>query len=170
LLEGFNEGLLNGNIQVFIGRRESDYTPGRLQISPKAQAGVFVLDNQTAIEEFTNEFDQFLVRNLNNTYKWVSSSNGAPVTNAITLQKSCQFPTSYVGKIVIDGNTFIGRVLPGKELEFIDANKRKRTSAHYQVLTCKSPDEFVESSCTGSWIISKYCPVKVKDSCSTKLV
>jgi hypothetical protein len=111
-----------------------------------------------------------MVKNPQLFYKWIPTSYGASVPYAVTIQKSRFLPSFYIARVVMNGNSYIGRVMPGIEMEFIDVNGKKRTSAHYQVLTCRSPKIVPVDECTGSWIVPKYTPVKVLDSCSTKLV
>ncbi|KAG5683379.1 hypothetical protein PVAND_012664 [Polypedilum vanderplanki] len=142
--DGFSAGKLNG-VNAYIGRSvkkctsNCDYNIGRIQTSPSSAAGVYFADEFSSNQMFDNVTAEYLVRNVNNTYIWQSSTSGLKVKNAIEFSQTGSHPY-YIGISVIDHNVFIGKVLPGKGLFYIDSNGSKTFTITYSVLTCYSSD------------------------------
>ncbi|KAG5668129.1 hypothetical protein PVAND_016081 [Polypedilum vanderplanki] len=143
--DGFKAGTTYTNVDAYIGRGTAacvngcDYKVGRIQISPSSAAGLYYLDELLYTEIFDNTTAEYLVKNVNDTYVWKASGNGVKVSNAIELHPDGHQP-SYIGMTNIDHSTYIGKVVPGVGMYYIDADGKGHVASSYDVLTCFSSD------------------------------
>ncbi|KAG5667260.1 hypothetical protein PVAND_015248 [Polypedilum vanderplanki] len=161
--DGFNAGVFNDSIPVYIGR-SCDFGIGRIQISPQSAAGLYYIDDRKNEVLFDNSNEtEYLVQNPSYTYKWVPSRSGVKVVNALELHKEGHRPF-YIGMTRINDNVVVGKVRPGDGLFFIDPVTGKQRSVNsYNVLTCTSPEPkngvYVEES-DDDWYGDFWCPDK----------
>lgn len=139
-VDGFLIGNYKNDIQSYIGRTissgDSQNVIGRIQIAPKSEAGLYYFNTQIDSESSDRSTSvEYLVKNENDTYKWVASSAGKYVRNALRNQEDGKF---LIGKVQFDDKIYIGAIEAGRVLTFIDHRGLKQTSKNYEVLTCYS--------------------------------
>ena len=131
---GLSAGLDSLGNEIYIGRGTySGYlTPGRLvpQTVGTRTPGVYVEFNGLERQITTNI--EYYAKNLTCNYKWVASSNGAIVANAISFL-SFDSTTYYVGRVIAGGSLHLGKVLV--TLNMIYENGTIASS--YEVLVCE---------------------------------
>lgn len=108
-------------------------TPGRLipQTVGTKTPGVYIEFNGIERQLTTNI--EYYAKNPKCNYKWVPSSNGATVPNAITSTSSV---TYYVGRVSAGGSLHIGKVFVSLYMIY-EAGVVVRS---YEVLVCECKD------------------------------
>lgn len=156
--EGLAVDIYVDGIMSYVGRsinkyvRGDDFAIGRVQIAPSNASGVYTLNAVSGVEKFDANNGEFLVKNPNDAYKWVSSHTGDDVKFALKVALTPRGEyrnynhahTAFIGRVYIDNVAHIGTVYRDKGLAFFDIAGRKSVVSSYQVLTCTSPEAFVE--------------------------
>ncbi|KAG5669018.1 hypothetical protein PVAND_016920 [Polypedilum vanderplanki] len=136
-IDGFN---ISSN--SFIGRSIRKHINGCNLVLGKIQgSSVNYVDDLTGVAVVDNSsFVEYLVKNSSYNYKWISSTRGEKVKNALILHKE-GFSPFYIGMTNINSNLVIGKVLPNKGLLYLDpVSGKSQATDSYNVLTCTSPD------------------------------
>lgn len=162
-VDGFQVGNFNTNFSVYIGR-SGERNLGRAQATPAEKAGVYYLNQLNLKTAFDNSphTAEYLVKNPNYHYKFVQSRNGVKVHNALGLHREGN-QSFYIGIARILENTYVGKVIPGEGLVFIDKNDNRVIITSYEVLTCTSPDVangINEKESDENWYGGFWCPAK----------
>lgn len=151
-VDGFAVDTYKNGIMSYVGRSNNkficgdDYTIGRVQISPSNVSGVYTLNQVSGVEKFDASSGEYLVKNPNDTYKWVNSHTGEDVKFALkvplTPKEECrQFDhvqTAFIGRLYVNGIVHIGTVYREKGMAFFYVDGQKSVVSSYQVLTCTS--------------------------------
>jgi hypothetical protein len=108
---GISAGKNHLGKNCFIGRGilNRQLTPGRLMIEPtqSSAAGLYV---EFALKEHLLTSNvEFYAKEANCNYKWIPSSNGQDVTNAIQFKNDSY--TFYIGRAFLQGSTQVGKVV-----------------------------------------------------------
>lgn len=131
-------GLDSEGKEIYIGRGvvNSFVTPGRLLIEDDGEkkAGVYV---ELSLEEhlITTKIEYY-ARNSICNYKWVPSSNGEIVTNAVETQAVSESIIYYVGRVSANGSLHVGKVLVSQQM-YYGSNGKAYEAASYEVLICE---------------------------------
>jgi hypothetical protein len=165
---GFSVGSSSNGVESFIGRgtrkciNGCDFGLGSAQVA--ATAGVYYLDDLMSTGVFDNSSSaEYLVKNVNYTYKWVASRSGVKVQNALELHREGHRPF-YIGTTKINDDVFVGKVRPGEGLFFVDpVTGGLKSTSSYNVLTCTQPDASLglyQETSNEDWFGSFGCPVR----------
>lgn len=129
IYDGIETGNKKSEIFSYIGRIKTDniFTP--IEISLKF-AQQYPTNN-------VNSSIEFISKSPAQTFAWIKSSSGAVVKNAISINEVNNWPF-YIGRIKVNGNFFIGKVLPSVGLKYTDKYKIEKIVKLYEVLTCES--------------------------------
>lgn len=95
--------------------------------------------NYGGTEHFTNVSIEFLVKSANYSYEWIASSNGTFVPNAVVVNRP-RSSSQYIGRIVVNGITFIGSVVTIiGGMYYVDKSGKEKFTSSYEILVCKLP-------------------------------
>lgn len=103
---------------------------------------------------------EYLVKDQSYNYNWVSSRKGEQVRNALVHHVEGQ-QSYYVGMTRINEDVFVGKVVPGEGLFFIDPYGQRKLTNSYQVLTCTSSEVdngISQEDCDECWYGQFWCP------------
>ncbi|KAG5667240.1 hypothetical protein PVAND_015230 [Polypedilum vanderplanki] len=139
---GLSAGYYEPGKEAYIGLSlysGNTYNFGRLQINPPG----IELCNVGGPGYFLNDSSQiwYLYNDKHHNYKWVDSSDGKVVENAIEVGEDALGYLLYIGKIQKkDEPVIIGVVVPFMGvMYYVDHDGiSKKTTTDYQVLTCRS--------------------------------
>ncbi|CAG9798215.1 unnamed protein product [Chironomus riparius] len=137
LLYGVFVGNFQSNNPAFIGRgiHENLRVTGRIQtVNPPGLYHV----SFGKIHHIPKGVE-YLVKNPNYDYKWISSSNGEYVENAISPGYTPGLELHFVGRMKIDGRTYYGKVLPNVGMYYEDGNQKEVLASQYQIIVCNNP-------------------------------
>ena len=82
---------------------------------------------------------EYLVKNPNYDYKWISSNNGEYVEDAISPGYTPSRELEFVGRIKINRRTFYGKILPNVGMYYEDENQKEALTSQYEILVCSIP-------------------------------
>jgi hypothetical protein len=133
--EGLSAGLDAQGKECYIGRGTAVtyLSPGRLLIEDDGnrKAGLYVESNGS--EYYVTSNVEYLVKDPKCNYKWVPSSNGDPVANAIEFTSNLRF---YVGRVSNGNSVEVGKVVVEQGGGMNYGNGKLTYS--YEVLICVS--------------------------------
>lgn len=133
--DGISAGLNEFGRHSYVGRGtyEGQLAPGKLMTEPNGYAaGLYFAygDNEIVI---TSEVEYY-AKEPPCDYRWVPSSNGQIVSNAIQLTSHPY--TFYVGRIHTFDSIQVGKVTLEHRVMYYAFNGRSHRTANYEVLTC----------------------------------
>jgi hypothetical protein len=134
LVNGLYVGNFNQGIPAFVGRGVYDdlRVTGRIQVSEPS--GLYH-PSATRVHYITKGAE-YLIKNPNYNYSWVSSSNGDYVDDAVSPGYTPGRETHFVGRIKINDRTFYGKMLINVGMYYENANNAEVHTSTYEVLTC----------------------------------
>ncbi|XP_070492432.1 uncharacterized protein [Chironomus tepperi] len=134
LVYGVFVGNFNTGIPAFVGRALYDdmIITGRIQTSDPA--GLYHV-SAWSVHHIVNGVE-YLVKNPNHEYKWIASTDGQYVEDAVSPGYTPGRGVSFVGRTKIDGRTYYGKVIPTAGMHYEDGNKREVATKKYEILTC----------------------------------
>lgn len=142
-LKGLSAGQDSLGQEVYIGRGyyRDELAPGKLLIdAPTAYRGVGLYVENSRAEQFITSNKEYFEKEPTCEYKWVASSNGQRVTNAIEYTTH-QF-TFYVGRVFAQGSVEVGKVPSSTKTMYYGKGHQINS---YEVLTCEkiTPGNFL---------------------------
>ena len=133
--DAFTAGIDSQGNRIYVGRGiwNNMLTPGRLFVETVGSnaAGLYV-EFGAAERKITTNIEYY-VNNPSCAYKWVVSSNGAVVANAVQVVGT---KTYYIGRVYDQNTLNVGKVLPGSKL-FYGNNGLGFFKTAYEVLVCE---------------------------------
>lgn len=134
MVYGVFAGNYNAGIPSFIGRGiyKDAFVTGRIQIS--SPSGLYHIFEGSI--HYIVKGVEYLVKNPNYDYKWVSSGNGEYVDDAISPGYTPGREVHFVGRIQIDGRTFYGKMIPNVGMYYENANQKETLAKKYEIIVC----------------------------------
>lgn len=135
--QGISAGKNHLGKSCYIGRAvyNRQLIPGRLMIEPTHSSSVGLYVEYALKEHLLTSNIEFYAKEPNCFYKWVPSSNGQDVTNAIQFKNDSY--TFYIGRAFLQGATQVGKVLLEHRVLYFAFMGRGYSSAVYEVLLCE---------------------------------
>ena len=132
---GLSAGLDSLGNEIYIGRGTFNgyLTPGRLAIKTVCTKTPGVYVEFDGIERQITTNIEYYAKNPKCNYKWVPSSNGATVSNAIMIQ-TINSVTYYVGRVLAGGSLHVGKVFLNYKMIY----ESGLVTSTYEVLVCES--------------------------------
>jgi hypothetical protein len=137
---GISAGKNNLGKSCYIGRglHNRQMVPGRLMVEPTQSAAVGLYIEYALKEHFLTSNIEFYAKEPNCNYKWIPSSNGQDVTNAVQFKNDSY--TFYMGRAFLHGSTQVGKVVLDHRVMYFAFGGKGFATATYEVLTCESLD------------------------------
>jgi hypothetical protein len=134
IIDGISFGQRGSGFDSFIGRTRffNGFQIGRIDVN---NPNIYFLYDGSEIS--TNETVEYLSRNQNYSYEWISSSNGSQVEHAVTMNVP-RSSNQFVGRVKVGGIAFLGAVVKSLGgLVYADDGGVIKFSSIYEVLICK---------------------------------
>lgn len=135
--DGISAGLNQHGKDCFVGRAtyNRQLAPGKLMIEPMKAYAAGLYFEYGHKEHLITSGVEYYAKEPTCDYKWVPSSNGQVVRNAVEFTSSSY--TFYVGRAFLQGSTQVGKVTLEHRVMYYAFAGKGHATASYEVLICE---------------------------------